>query len=75
MVTTFSQTGEITPQMKAILKYLSLHVGAYARERNARADGMGYRAEWVVIDPDKDYAVVGKGAAEQEAWDNAIQNA
>lgn len=71
-MSTFFRIGELTEQEKQILLYLSQHVGAYARERNGRCDGLGYRAEWIITDPDRDYLTVGTGNTEAEAWDDAL---
>lgn len=72
MVHSDLTTTEILSQ-KSLANWHSQHPRAYARERNARSDGMGYRAEWIVVDPDMGYMTVGIGATEMEAWRNAVQ--
>lgn len=74
MANTLFRIGEITEHEKQVLRYLSRHVGAYARERNGRCDGLGYRAEWIIVDPDQAYLTVGTGKTEAEAWEDAIKN-
>lgn len=53
-------------------KFQSVHQKSYARTRNGRSDGLGYRLEWIVVDPEQFYKVCGVSATEEGAWRSAL---